>query len=156
MERLNIIKQLVTLLLVLSAFAPVFGQQATPTFKNEKDMDGTEQQNENFVRISKITVDPSRLDTYKAFLREHAETAMRVEPGVLTLYAVSEKKHPNKFIILEIYADEAAYKSHIQTEHFQKYKQGTLDMVQELELVDSEPLIMGMKASKYPTYKCKD
>ena len=38
-----------------------------------------------------------------------------------------------------------AYKSHIQTPHFQKYKQGTLSMVQKLELVDSTPLIPGLK-----------
>ena len=47
--------------------------------------------------------------------------------------------------ILEIYADEAAYRNHIQTPHFQKYKQGTLNMVQSLELVDSTPLIPDLK-----------
>jgi len=46
---------------------------------------------------------------------------------------------------LEIYADEEAYRKHIQTPHFQKYKQGTLDMVKSLELVDSTPLIPGLK-----------
>ena len=40
---------------------------------------------------------------------------MRLEPGVLTLYAVSEKEHPNKVTILEIYADQDAYKNQIQT-----------------------------------------
>ena len=50
-----------------------------------------------------------------------------------------------KVAILEIYVDQDAYKNHIQTPHFQKYKQGTLQMVQELELVDSTPLIPGLK-----------
>lgn len=49
--------------------------------------------------------------------------------------------HPDKITILEIYADERAYQSHIETPHFLKYKQGTLKMVKELELVDSEALI---------------
>ena len=70
---------------------------------------------------------------------------MRLEPGVLTLYAVAEKEQPNKITILEIYADHDAYKKHIQTPHFQKYKQGTQNMVQKLELVDSNPLIHGLK-----------
>lgn len=99
----------------------------------------------NLVRLSKITVDPAQLERYNAFLEEEIEASMRLEPGVLTLYAVSEKEHPNKVTILEIYADQDAYKSHIQTPHFQKYKQGTLQMVQELELVDSTPLIPGLK-----------
>ena len=68
-----------------------------------------------------------------------------MEPGVLTLYAVAEKDAPHKITILEIYADRAAYESHLKTPHFQKYKQGTLDMVKELELVDTTPLIPGLK-----------
>ena len=47
--------------------------------------------------------------------------------------------------ILEIYADRAAYESHLQTPHFRKYKQGTLSMVRELELVDVNPLLPGLK-----------
>ena len=38
-----------------------------------------------------------------------------------------------------------AYESHLQTPHFRKYKQGTLSMVRELELVDVEPLIPELK-----------
>ena len=100
---------------------------------------------DNLVRLSRITVDPARLDEYNACLKEEIEASMRVEPGVLTLYAVAEKDRPNQITILEIYADEAAYKSHIQTPHFQKYKQGTLDMVKHLELLDCSPLIPGLK-----------
>ena len=42
-----------------------------------------------------------------------------------------EKENPNKITILEIYANEESYKKHIQTIHFQKYKQGVLDMIQK-------------------------
>lgn len=99
----------------------------------------------NMVHISRITVDPAQLDNYNAYLKEEIEASVRLEPGVLTLYAVSEKGQPNKITILEIYADQAAYENHLQTPHFQKYKQGTLDMVQELELIDGTALIPGLK-----------
>ena len=99
----------------------------------------------NLVRLSKITVDPAQLDAYNAFLKEEIEASMRLEPGVLTLYATAEKEAPHKVTILEIYADRTAYESHLQTPHFQKYKQGTLSMVKELELVDVKPLIPGLK-----------
>ena len=97
------------------------------------------------VRLSKITVDPTRLDAYNAFLKEEIEASMRLEPGVLTLYATAEKDALHRVTILEIYADRAAYESHLQTPHFQKYKQGTLEMVQQLELVDVTPLIPDLK-----------
>jgi 4-carboxymuconolactone decarboxylase len=85
------------------------------------------------------------LDNYNAYLKEGIEASMNLEAGVLTLFAVAEKENPNQITILEIYADEAAYKSHIQTPHFLKYKQGTLKMVQSLELIDASPLIPGLK-----------
>lgn len=99
----------------------------------------------NLVRLSKITVDPTQIDAYNAFLKEKIEASMRLEPGVLTLYATAEKDAPHKVTILEIYADRAAYEKHLQTPHFQKYKQETLEMVKELELVDVKPLIPGLK-----------
>ena len=100
---------------------------------------------QQLVRLSKIVVDSSRLKEYNALLKEEIEASINKEAGVRTLYATAEKERPNVITILEIYADEAAYRNHIQTPHFQKYKQGTLDMVQSLELVDSTPLIPDLK-----------
>ncbi|MEJ1238312.1 antibiotic biosynthesis monooxygenase [Chryseolinea sp. T2] len=68
-----------------------------------------------------------------------------MEQGVITMYAVAEKKNPSAITILEIYENEEAYKKHIQTPHFLKYKNGTKDMVLSLELVEQQPLVPGMK-----------
>ena len=84
------------------------------------------------VRLSRIVVESNRLDEYNTFLKEEIESSMALEKGVLTLYATAEKERPNYITILEIYANEEAYKSHIQTLHFIKYKEGTLDMVEHL------------------------
>lgn len=103
-------------------------------------------QNKNqMVRLAKLIIDSAQLDNYKLMLKEEIETSVRVEPGVKTLYAVAEKDNPTHITILEIYADSAAYKSHIQTPHFIKYKTGTKDMVKSLELVAATPLVPGMK-----------
>ena len=88
------------------------------------------------VRLAKIKVDPLQLDKYNAALKEQMTTAVRVEPGVLTYYAVADKNDPSQITILEIYADTAAYKSHIETIHFKKYKETVKDMVKSLELTD--------------------
>lgn len=96
-------------------------------------------------RLAKLEIDSTQLDAYKTFLKEEIETSLKVESGVLTLYAVFEKQHPAKVTILEIYADTSAYKSHIQTPHFLKYKNGTAKMVKSLELVEVDPLLPDMK-----------
>lgn len=100
---------------------------------------------DNVVRLSKITVDPAQLEAYNRFLKEEIEASMRLEPGVLTLYATAEKDAPHKITILEIYADQSAYESHLQTPHFKKYKTGTMEMVKKLKLVDAQALIPGLK-----------
>ena len=122
-------------------FPPVMKALNVIKSVGDEGVDKTEQ----LVRLSKIEVDPSRLEEYNAFLKEEIEASMRLEPGVMTLYATAEKENPNRITILEIYADQEAYRTHIQTPHFLKYKQGTLDMVISLELVDSTPLIPGLK-----------
>lgn len=99
------------------------------------------QEKGQIVRLAKLVIDSAQLESYKAFLREGVEAAMRLEPGVLTLYAVSEKEHPTHFTILEIYASTEAYQAHLKTPHFIKYKTGTLHMVKSLELVDTVPLL---------------
>ena len=100
---------------------------------------------QKMVRLAKLEIDSAQLENYKVFLKEEIETSVKVEAGVLTLYAVFDKKNPTSLTILEIYADSAAYKAHIQTPHFLKYKNGTQKMVKSLELVETDPLIPGMK-----------
>lgn len=100
------------------------------------------------VRLAKITVDPLQLDQYNSALKEQMTTAVRVEPGVLTYYAVADKSDPSQITILEIYADTAAYKSHIETTHFKKYKETVKDMVKSLELIDVTLIGSATKANK--------
>lgn len=97
------------------------------------------------VRLAKIEIDSTQLESYKTYLKEEIEASIKLEKGVLTLYAVFEINKPNHLTILEIYADKKAYEKHIQTPHFKKYKEGTKDMVKALELVEAIPLISNMK-----------
>lgn len=100
---------------------------------------------QKMVRLAKLEIDSAQLENYKAFAKEEIETSMRVEKGVLALYAVFEKEHPTRLTILEIYADTAAYKAHIKTPHFLKYKNGTSNMVKSLELIEVDPVFPDMK-----------
>ena len=95
---------------------------------------------EKLVRLAEIEVMPEFLEEYMAFAKEVGETSVRVEPGVLTLFSMQTKEDPCKIYILEIYADQEAYQSHIQTAHFKKYKEGTAKMVKSLKLIDVNPL----------------
>lgn len=95
---------------------------------------------DGIVRLSKIEIYPQYLDAYMKYAAEVVEVSLRTEPGVLTMYAVSEKENPCRVTILETYASRGAYEKHIASEHFQRYKQGTLHMVKSLVLSDQTPL----------------
>jgi quinol monooxygenase YgiN len=97
------------------------------------------------VRMAKLEIDSSQLEQYKAMLKEGIETAVRAEPGVLTLYAVYEKEHPTRVTVFEVYADQSAYEAHLQTAHFKKYKTGTQKMVKHLELIEVTPISLQAK-----------
>jgi 4-carboxymuconolactone decarboxylase len=95
------------------------------------------------VRLAHLVIDPLQLAAYRAALSEGIEAALRLEPGVLTLFAVSAQADPTRFTLLEIYADQAAYEAHLRSPHFLHYKALTQDMVRSLELVDTVPLLPG-------------
>ncbi|CAN5803760.1 antibiotic biosynthesis monooxygenase [soil metagenome] len=103
------------------------------------------QEKNQMVRLAKLIIDSTQLESYKTAIKEEIETSVRLEPGVITLYAVSEKDYPTHLTILEIYADTDAYKAHLETVHFKKYKNTTKEMVKSFELVETFALVPGMK-----------
>lgn len=106
-------------------------------------------QPDGIVRLSKIQVNPDYLDEYMKYAMEVGTTSLETEPGVLTMYAVADKDNPCNITILETYASMQAYKSHIDSDHFKKYKQGTLHMVESLILDDVTPLNPANRLSNY-------
>jgi quinol monooxygenase YgiN len=97
------------------------------------------------VHLAKLEIYPEQLTSYQAALKEHIETALRVEPGVLTLYPVADAAQPTHITVLEIYASPAAYQAHLKAPHFLKYKTSTKAMVKSLELLDTVPLLPALK-----------
>ncbi len=126
--RMRFLVALISLIIYMTSMA-----QTTDCKKLPMTEDG-------IVRLSKIEVYPQYLDEYMKMATEVGAKSLRTEPGVLTMYAVADKNNPCLITILETYASQDAYKSHIASPHFQKYKQGTLHMVKSLELCDQNPL----------------
>ena len=92
------------------------------------------------VRLAEIEIHPQYLTEYLAAAAEIQQESLRTEPGVLCLFPTQMKEDSTQVRILKIYASQEAYQHHIQTAHFQKYKQGTLHMVKSLKLQDLSPL----------------
>lgn len=92
------------------------------------------------IRLSEIEVYPEFLSDYLTFAKEIDRKSMEHEEGVICLYPVQLKEDSTQIRILEIYKNKDAYQKHIASEHFQKYKKGTLHMVKHLKLTDVKAL----------------
>jgi quinol monooxygenase YgiN len=100
-----------------------------------------------FVRVADIEVDPAQRDTFVAAVKDEMDESVRVEPGVLALYAVAEKDAPSRFRFFEIYADESAYDAHVASAHFMRYRTTTESMIRSRVLVQTVPIQLSTKAA---------
>src|SRR5882724_3004750 len=123
------------LILCVTFFSTLFGGVAM-----------SEERPQQHIQIAEIEVDPAQLDSYKAAVTGQIEAAVRLEPGVLVLYSVSNKDNPTHVTVFEIYRDRDAYLAHLQALHFLKYKATVEKMVKSLKLVPVEPVMLGAKA----------
>jgi quinol monooxygenase YgiN len=99
------------------------------------------------IQIAEIEVEPAQLESYKAAVQEQIAVAIRLEPGVLVLYSVSNKDNPTHVTVFEIYRDREAYLAHLQAPHFLKYKATVEKMVKSLKLIPVDPVMLGAKAN---------
>lgn len=97
-------------------------------------------QTQMMVRLSEIEIVPEHLDEYLTILKKESAASMRLEPGVISIFPMTQQENPAQVRILEIYANHDAYESHLKSPHFLEYKASTLQMVKSLKLVDMRAL----------------
>ena len=91
-------------------------------------------------RLAEIEVHPEYLTEYLSYANEVDRLSVEREPGVVCLFPMQSAEDSTHIRILEIYASDEAYQKHLKTDHFQRYKQGTMHMVKSLKLPTMQPL----------------
>jgi quinol monooxygenase YgiN len=97
------------------------------------------------VRIAELEIEPANLRSYGAMASAEVTESVSVEPGVLGLYAAALSGDPSRLRFFEIYADEAAYQSHLQSRHFGRYAQATQSMIRAKRLVACRPIFLALR-----------
>lgn len=97
------------------------------------------------VRIAELRIAPEHLEAYTRAVRKEMEISVRTEAGVLAIYSVAEKADPTSLRFFEIYADEAAYQSHIASPHFREYFATTQHMITSRKLIETVPVQLSAK-----------
>ncbi len=124
---------------MLASGGPAMAAETQDRYLQDRYMQG------QYVRIAELEIDPAQLENFKSAIKESVETSVRVEPGVLVLYAVSEKDDPARIRVFEVYTSDDAYKTHLETPHFRKFRATTDAMVKSRKLLDAVPIALGAK-----------
>ena len=71
--------------------------------------------------------------------------SLKVEKGVLAMYAATDSHTPNRWYFYEIYASEEAYQLHRQTPHFRDYLRQTAHMSASKNAIPVKPVFLRNK-----------
>ncbi|WP_298261777.1 putative quinol monooxygenase [uncultured Litoreibacter sp.] len=74
-------------------------------------------------------VDPSQITPFKAAMRINAQSTLTQEEGCRQFDVCTTPERPSEVFLYEIYDNEAAFKSHMTTSHFEAFGQATKGMV---------------------------
>ena len=104
-------------------------QRVSASFSDLRALAGAQEAPAHYVRPRRARDRSTQLDRFRAPIREGIEAAVRIEPGVLALFAVLEKENPAHVHVFEMYADAKAYETRLQTPHLKKFRDATDKMV---------------------------
>ena len=93
-----------------------------------------------FILLTLADVKPANLDEFKALTAQEYSRAVADEAGVMGMFATSERGERNHVIhIMEIYADESAYNTYINSEKYKEYRKKADTMTESRKDFESLP-----------------
>lgn len=100
------------------------------------------------IRLADLTVKPEKLEGFKQQLVDRDNNiaiSVATEAGVLAMFLVADKAQDNRFYLMEVYRNQAAYEAHIKTTHFKTYAEFAKTMLLERQLIETVPVCLASK-----------
>lgn len=70
------------------------------------------------VVIVEVQARPDRIEAFAALIDRHAHNSRTLEEGCLAFDVCQDPEEPARFVLYEVYRDEAAHAAHRETESF--------------------------------------
>jgi len=77
-----------------------------------------------------VHVKPESVAAFKDATLENARNSVR-EPGIARFDVIQEADDPSRFVLVEVYRNEAASAAHKQTAHYLKWRDAVAGMMAE-------------------------
>ena len=77
-----------------------------------------------FVIIAEFEVKPDKLEQFLELAKTDASQSVAKEPGCHQFDVSLDREQPNRVVLYEVYANEAAFDAHIETPHLAAFRAG--------------------------------
>jgi len=72
--------------------------------------------------LAYLTVKPGKEAEFQQHMTAQAKRCLANEPGCLQFDVVQDPKNTTRFVMLEVYRDDAAIKAHQDSQHFKDFR----------------------------------
>ncbi|MBX9590496.1 MAG: antibiotic biosynthesis monooxygenase [Hyphomonadaceae bacterium] len=81
--------------------------------------------------LAYLIVKPGLEAEFQRQMTAQAQRCLANEPGCLQFDVVQDPKAPARFVMLEVYTDDAAIKAHQESQHFKDFRPVVSELVAE-------------------------
>ncbi|MGR3636778.1 MAG: putative quinol monooxygenase [Shimia sp.] len=82
-----------------------------------------------FVVCVTFTIKPAMMDAFMPLMLEQAQNSLSLEPACLRFDVCSKGTSEDEVFLYEIYADEAAFMTHLGSAHFKSFDAAAADLL---------------------------
>jgi autoinducer 2-degrading protein len=79
--------------------------------------------------LAYLTTKPGKEAQFQEQMTAQAKRCLANEPGCLQFDVVQDPKDPMRFVMLEVYKDDAAIKAHQDSQHFKDFRPVVGDLI---------------------------
>jgi (4S)-4-hydroxy-5-phosphonooxypentane-2,3-dione isomerase len=79
--------------------------------------------------LAYLTTKPGKEAQFQEQMTAQAKRCLANEPGCLQFDVVQDPKDPTRFVMLEVYRDDAAIKAHQDSQHFKDFRPVVGDLI---------------------------
>jgi autoinducer 2-degrading protein len=71
---------------------------------------------------------------FRPLIVQNARSSLSSEPGCLRFDVLSIQQEPNSIVLYEIYQNESAFDSHLQTHHYKMFAEASKKMIERVSV----------------------
>ncbi len=94
----------------------------------------------NFVLVVEFTLHAGAFERFAPLIAENARLSVELEPGCLQFDVARALEAPERILLYEVYADEAAFAAHTKMPHVAAFFSAAGDLIAERKMTRLERL----------------